>query len=303
MELINIYKLLASVKAIPEYDIFIKSLSQIKEQLLTNIDHEFLLNIKKNIETEVSVLLNLLKTQVHLGNYDFKESLFLLYAAKTELDNWRLSLNEYSPKENEGFKPFKSGVYHWLNVFQRSLHSKLTFYFYPILEKSGDMTLCNQLDINYYSVVENFVTKSQCHSVCLVLDSSKLTNTRLPTGVPEVGYQLPSEEEPAVQGIASWPCVFSYPREAPPLNHWHNIVSLIIDNIDELDKYQNPVYFHDDKLNFTYYISKVEPRLLIVILFLKKRKKNDQVIDEFLWIMSTHLRNIKVFSRLKPQGS
>jgi len=160
--------------------------------------------------------------------------------------------------------------------------------------------MCSQLDINYCSVVETFVSKSLCHSVCLVMDASALNNKNPPTGTANLGYQCLLEETDQPQGLRSWPCVLHFPREEPPLAHWPNIVSLIIDNSFELDKYKEPLYYHDNTVNFTYYISKIEPRILIVILFNKKRKKNDEVTQEFLFIISTHLRNWKVFSRLKP---
>lgn len=42
-------------------------------------------------------------------------------------------------------------------------------------------------------------------------------------------------------GLRSWPAVFCYPDRAPPLEHWPNIVSLIMDNRSAIDSYR-PAY-------------------------------------------------------------
>jgi hypothetical protein len=39
-------------------------------------------------------------------------------------------------------------------------------------------------------------------------------------------------------GLSSWPAVFCYPDRAPPLEHWPNIVSLIMDNRSAIDSYR-----------------------------------------------------------------
>lgn len=39
----------------------------------------------------------------------------------------------------------------------------------------------------------------------------------------------------------------------------------------------------------------------MVVIYQKKRNKNDQLTQEFMYIMSTNLRNWKIFSLLKPK--
>lgn len=58
--------------------------------------------------------------------------------------------------------------------------------------------------------VNIFVSKSQCHSVCLVMDAGSNPEFA-PTGIPNLGYECPTVDKEMPQGIKSWPAVFSYP--------------------------------------------------------------------------------------------
>lgn len=70
---------------------------------------------------------------------------------------------------------------------------------------------------------------------------------------------------------------------------------------NQLDKYKEPIHWFEPRGETTYFITKVDPRIYLLVLFeKKKKKKNDQLTQEFLFVMSTHLRNWKVFAKLKP---
>jgi len=157
--------------------------------------------------------------------------------------------------------------------------------------------ICSQLDINYPSIIQTFVSKSECESVCVVMDSSSNLEFA-PTGIPSTGYECPTSDKELPQGLKSWPAVYSFPET--PLQHWPNVISLIHESQPQLDKYKEPIHWWEPTLDATYFITKVDPRIFILVLFNKKKKKNDQVTNEFLFVMATHLRNWKVFSKLKP---
>eukprot|EP01127_Copromyxa_protea_P019080 TRINITY_DN6113_c0_g1_i1.p1 TRINITY_DN6113_c0_g1~~TRINITY_DN6113_c0_g1_i1.p1 ORF type:complete len:105 (+),score=14.74 TRINITY_DN6113_c0_g1_i1:200-514(+) len=102
-------------------------------------------------------------------------------------------------------------------------------------------------------------------------------------------------------GLASWPAIMSLPQPQPPLEHWPNVISLIMGNPDHLSKYKEPLYCYDELVTSTYFFTMVEPSITMVVIYQKKKAKNDQLTQEFMYIMSTNLRNWKIFSLLKPK--
>jgi len=95
--------------------------------------------IRANVFAEISTLLLLFQAQKNIGNYNYREALLTLFRAKCELDSWRQNFSEHVKGKsfgNDSLKFIKSGVFSWLQSFQTSLHSKLTFYFYNIFQKN-----------------------------------------------------------------------------------------------------------------------------------------------------------------------
>lgn len=89
------------------------------------------------------------------------------------------------------------------------------------------------------------------------LDRSKSMSTspmmsphlrRSMTSVPAASHSLfvhveDEDEDPdfsALWGLRSWPAVFCYPQKEAPLQHWPNIVSLIMDNRHALQTSRSP---------------------------------------------------------------
>lgn len=85
------------------------------------------------------------------------------------------------------------------------------------------------------------------------------------------------------------------------MEHWPNVVSLAMDNAEQLDRFKEPCYCWDARANATYYISKVDPKMYLVIIFYKQRKKDDRIVQEFVYLIATHLRNWSIFAKLSPR--
>ncbi|KAJ8576184.1 hypothetical protein ON010_g3028 [Phytophthora cinnamomi] len=79
-------------------------------------------------------------------------------------------------------------------------------------------------------------------------------------------------------GLRSWPAVFCYPEgTSPPLAHWPNIVSLIMDNRSLLDSVR-PVFMHAERRQkTTYHISQVDEAMYLVLLSEGVKKSNEKV--------------------------
>ncbi|OUM66359.1 hypothetical protein PIROE2DRAFT_40845, partial [Piromyces sp. E2] len=100
-------------------------------------------------------------------------------------------------------------------------------------------------------------------------------------------------------GIHSYPAIFSFPNE-PPLNHWPNIISIIQSkqkhrHLDETSTV--PFFFYDWKISISYYMIKVDPEVIIVLIYECQNK--DPTIIDFLTKLVACLRNVTLFEQLK----
>ncbi|KAF1332367.1 hypothetical protein FI667_g3454, partial [Globisporangium splendens] len=122
-------------------------------------------------------------------------------------------------------------------------------------------------------------------------------------------------------GLRGWPAVFCYPNNEPPLQHWPNIVSLIMDNRDAI-KTTRPVCVpsfsddvtmlrvcaHDDvvvvccsfthtekRLKVSYYITRVDPCMHLVLLLEGTRRPNEKTIQDFMQTLTENLQHSGAF--------
>jgi len=117
----------------------------------------------------------------------------------------------------------------------------------------------------------------------------------------QVGYILDLEPQQTGQGLASWPAIVSAPQVNAPKEHWPSVVSLIMDNIDFLNRYKDLIHCFDKTNNSTYYCSKLDRRMYLVLIYNKKKDQNDSTIKELVFMLSSNIRNWKVFSSLVPK--
>ncbi|KAF1775773.1 Protein of unknown function DUF2003 [Phytophthora cactorum] len=91
-------------------------------------------------------------------------------------------------------------------------------------------------------------------------------------------------------GLRSWPAVFCYPEgSSPPLDHWPNIVSLIMDNRSSLDSVR-PVTAAEDNVSHL----KGDEAMYLVLLAEGVKKSNEKVAQASLvtlWNLFTTRKN------------
>lgn len=102
-------------------------------------------------------------------------------------------------------------------------------------------------------------------------------------------------------GLRSWPAVFCYPEgSSPPLDHWPNIISLIMDNRASLDSVL-PVFQHSERrLKTTYYISRVDEAMYLVLLTKEVKKMNMKVTQDFMQTITENLQHLGAFAPRVP---
>lgn len=100
-------------------------------------------------------------------------------------------------------------------------------------------------------------------------------------------------------GLRGWPAVFCYPHEDPPLQHWPNIVSLIMDNRHALHA-THPVFSHSERrLKAVYYLSRIDPAMYLVTLTEGKRRPSEKTTQDFMASLTESLRHACVYGSWK----
>jgi hypothetical protein len=92
-------------------------------------------------------------------------------------------------------------------------------------------------------------------------------------------------------GLRGWPAVFCYPQHEPPLQHWPNIVSLIMDNRYVLERQggKGSVVHTERRLKTSYYITSVDPTVFLVLLLEGKRRPSEKTVQvgDIQWCVPT----------------
>ncbi|KAJ7361732.1 hypothetical protein OS493_014372 [Desmophyllum pertusum] len=272
--------------------------------------HPILDSLKSSFSFEVDILCNLLKAQCDMADWKFLSSLLHLHESHVKLSSWcqflpsvELSASLTLKKSLFGSTPKKHleapFLYQWLGKLQDALVSKFTLYFYHILGRQTtpvDMkSLTARASIDYIGRITAFIRRSDAFNVCMLLDTHQLEPYQ------GHGYHLPHDVKEKPSGLGAFPAVFSFPGDRP-VDHWPNIVSILLDKVQELNSMEKIVFFFDSGVQSTYFLTRVDPRMTLVVIFNSKRSEKDSYVTTFLTETATLLRNTKIFAMLKQGG-
>ncbi|XP_078382047.1 KICSTOR subunit 2-like [Oculina patagonica] len=272
--------------------------------------HPILDSLKSSFSFEVDILCNLLKAQCDMADWKFLPALLHLHESHVKLSSWcqflppvELSASLTLKKSLFGSTPKKHleapFLYQWLGKLQDALVSKFTLYFYRIL--GGQTTpvdmksLTARASIDYVGRITAFIRRSDAFNVCMLLDTHQLEPYQ------GHGYHLPHDIKEKPSGLGAFPAVFSFPGDRP-VDHWPNIVSILLDKVNELNSMEKIVFFFDNRVQSTYFLTRVDPRMTLVVIFTTKRSEKDSYVTTFLTETATLLRNTKIFAMLKQGG-
>ncbi|XP_073251266.1 KICSTOR subunit 2-like isoform X1 [Porites lutea] len=311
-ELIDFYEAMATMSSSANVNCF--DLSNMIDELCRRhnkgFHHPILDSLKSCFSFEVDILSNLLKAQCEMAEWKFLPSLLHLHESNVKLSSWcqilppvelsaSLTLKKSlfgSTQKKHIEAPF---LYQWLGKLQDALVSKFTLYFYTILARQTapvDMkSLTSRASVDYVGRIAAFIRRSDAYNVSMLLDTHNLD---LYQGH---GYHLPQDVKEKPFGLGAFPAIFSFPGEQP-VEHWPNIVSIILDKVQELNSLDKIVYFFDIRVQSTYFLTRVDPRTTFVVIFNSKRSEKDSYVTSFLGETATLLRNSKIFAMLKQGG-
>lgn len=311
-ELINFYEAMATMSS--SSNVNCADLSNMIDEICRRhnkgFHHPILDSIKSSFSYEVDILSNLLKAQCDMAEWKFLPSLLHLHESHVKLSSWchvfpsaelgaSLTLKKSlfgSTSKKHVEAPF---LYQWLGKLQDAVVSKFTLYFYRILGRQttpADMkSLTARASVDYVGRIAAFIRRSDAFNVCMVLDTRQLDPYQ------GHGYHLPQDIKEPPSGLGAFPAIFSFPGERP-VDHWPNIVSILLDKVQELNSPDKPVYLFDNRVQSTYFLTRVDPRMTLVVIFQSKRSEKDSYVTTFLNETATLLRNTKTFAMLKQGG-
>ncbi|KAF9918304.1 hypothetical protein BX616_009496 [Lobosporangium transversale] len=185
----------------------------------------------------------------------------------------------------------------WLSRWIASEKSKMTIYFMDILlEKEqaiggDDRSLWANMDPDMHGMIRTFRKKAGAHSISFVYEiSGGMRFSTLGLVSANMPYEPPT-------GLNSFPCIYSYPPD-PPRDHWPNIISIMQGSVNILSQYRSQ-YFYDRKIGCTYYITRIDLHVSIVIIYLDKHPQPDVGAMDFLQLLASKLRHTDVLAAMR----
>ncbi|XP_031548841.1 KICSTOR complex protein C12orf66-like isoform X2 [Actinia tenebrosa] len=317
LELIDFYESLASVGVLPNsnYADLVSIIEEIIEKHQKGFHHPILDPLKSSFSLEVDVLHHALQAQCDMTEWKFLPSLLHLNESHSKLLTWGQLLPALSSKELSVSLSTKKSIfssapkkqaeapflYLWLNKLQASLVSKFTLYFFTILSAQTSQaemkTLTARATTDYIAKITAFQRRSDALNISILFDAQTLDSYR------GHGYHFPQDKMDQPAGVGAFPAIVSIPGERP-VEHWPNIISIIMDKNHghDLTYTDKIVYFFDNRVQSTYFLTRIDYRMTLIITFCTKKAEKDSYITTFMNDIACHLRNTKIFSVLK-QGT
>ncbi|CAH2277776.1 Hypothetical predicted protein [Pelobates cultripes] len=282
-----------------------EELVNILEVILKKYDsrfhHPILSPLESGFQLEVDVLSHLLKAQSLIFEWKFLLSLVNLHNAHTKLQTWV----QIFEKQKETKKHLFGGqsqkavqpphLFLWLMKFKNHLVAKFSFYFHEALSRqtSEMKTLTAKTNPDYFGKICSFIRRYDAVNVSLIFDN------RGSDSFQGHGYHHPDSYREAPKGVDQYPAIVSLPNDRP-IMHWPNVIMIMADKSPDLNTLEKVVYFYDDKVQSTYFLTRPEPNFTIVVIFESKKSERDSHFISFLNEISHSLKSSRVFASLKP---
>ncbi|XP_033096186.1 KICSTOR complex protein C12orf66 homolog [Anneissia japonica] len=264
--------------------------------------HPLLIPIKQRFTLELEVLQGLLKAHQFMLDWQFLPTLLQLHNVHSKLENLGANIRFKEGKKSGVVIPSKAvGVpplYQWLARFKAAQVSKFSLYFHDSLSKQALSTsefkghLANLL-VDHRAKIIAFSKKADALNVSVVYDTNNAIEV-----FKGHGYHHPYSQHEVPTGLDSYPAIFSYPEEKP-IRLWPMVVMLLNSKADELTDLDRVIYSFDKTQSMTYFITRLEGRFSLVVIFNSKKSERDSYIKSFMQEMNMLLRGSNIFASLR----
>lgn len=302
IELIDFYdkmQVMSSGKYM-KYEDLIVQIEDIVDKHALSFPHMALTSIKATLSLECEILVHLLRAQLEMQSWRFLQSLMLLHGANTRLSAWERTLQNRESWKLGFSAPFLKAnqlpaLFQWFLKLKGAFVSKFSLYFFSTLGQQASFVdfrqLCSKLTHDYYHKINIFQRRYDASAVVLVFDATNLEDYQGP------GYHHPNKPLERPTDLDCYPIVFSHPIK--PLNHLPTIVNILKERASDLAAMDKVVYHFCQREPSSYFLSSVDPRMTLVVIFNSKKTEKETNIINFVSDISLQLRCNKIFSNLK----
>ncbi|KAJ8321731.1 hypothetical protein KUTeg_000202 [Tegillarca granosa] len=276
--------------------------AQIIETYSKSFHHPLLSSLRTNFIFECDIINHLLQAQILMSEWQYLPSLLELHQAHSKLNTWGATAQIKEHKKSTFGSSSKHGpfpqLYFWLLKYKAQLVSKFSLYFYDVLSKQSTPTemksLLSRTSDDFVTKIINFQKKTDATHISIVFDIQGVEST-----YAGPGYHFPGKFSEPPRGLAGFPAIFSYPGDKP-LSHWPNVVMMISGQQPELHSQEKLNCLFDKSAQSTYFLTTVDTRMTMVVIFETKKGEKDSYINHFMSDLATQLKCTKLFSALKP---
>ncbi|KAJ8656398.1 hypothetical protein O0I10_007966 [Lichtheimia ornata] len=326
--LITLYQAIGAAQHPSTFTTILRDLESCK-QTYESMDSDRLGLLGLGIRKEICILQSLLKARQAIIDYAFQESCMAVFVCKQQLNDWKVACQnqDYAEKFSaSGLQETRNTTssLNWRNVlfgglsdtpktgdnwphsirwftkYLDNLIAKMTLYFNNILlakeqiltEDDAGKALWKGIKIDYYDQISTFRKRFGAHCIGLIYEVTP--------SVPfyPQGYVCSGTPYEPPQGIHSFPFIYCHPNQTPK-EHMPNIISIIQGSRNKLnDPKAGPVYFYDNKITSTYYLSRVDERVVLIVIYLERHVHREAATTEFMTNMVISLRETSVIGDL-----
>lgn len=262
--------------------------------------HPILTPLKSSFSTELEILQHLMEAQVLLSHWQFLQALLHLKEAHARLGEWNASLQ---PPEGRRSTPSLlradrlPHLFTWITKLNAFMVGKFTLYFYKILSRQSTpqemKNFGSKMTVDYCQRIASLCKKSDALCVQLLFEALGVE------GYYEHGYRHPDHVVEPPKGIDSYPVIYSYPPTYQDKQHRPNIIMIITKKCDDLNS-EGIVYFYDSRMEKSYFLVKLDPRVTMVAIYASRKSERDTYIVSSMQDIAANIRGNKVFGMLKP---
>jgi hypothetical protein len=243
-----------------------KDLFAVSEGIKDKLQCEYMKHLKSLIQKEVNLLLELLKTQFFISQWEYLPSLLQLESIQNRLHKWRgvNTMHTMSDRKpgilHKATQQLHIPLYQWICKLYTTLLAKFSLYFYCILAENATtcdlQNLSEKLEPDFVARLRTALLQTSLKCVCVVFDSNGLTKFKGP------GYHLPNTPTLELKGISSFPIVIKFPQMFDITHHMPNLVSLLFQVNSKPGN--SSLFDADEKMSCAYHILKVDMRMYLV---------------------------------------
>ncbi|KAL1123549.1 hypothetical protein AAG570_002626 [Ranatra chinensis] len=248
---------------------------------------------------ECEILRNLLSAQIEIELWNFIASLTHLHASHSQLNSWEKSLQSKETWKLGFGAGFLKGsqlpaLYHWLAKFKSAIVSKFSLYFYHTLAQQSshqDMRnhLANKHVTDYHHKLQNLQRRCIATSAFLVFETVGLLDWGGPSYLHPDRQKEPPDEDYVV--------MMSHP--AKPIEQMARIKQILSERTADYILTDRVMCFYDTKENCTYFMSIVDPRVTLVVVFDSKKDDKEVTVVNYMNEFCAQVRCTKIFASLK----